>query len=50
MSGIKNNYPINATHKLRFYIEGESHFNNKSLLEDFTGHISVAGATCFNKC
>ena len=38
------------THKLRYYEEGELIFNNKSLLDDFTRYISIAGETCFNKC
>ena len=39
-----------GTQKLSSYIKDELQINNKSMLDDFTSHVTVAGATFFNKC
>ena len=39
-----------GTQKFSSYIKDELQINNKSMLDDFTSHATVAGATFFNKC
>ena len=46
----KKELSFQGTHKLSSYIKDELQIINKSMLDDFTSHITVAGATFFNKC
>ena len=39
-----------GTKELRSIIKDELEIDNKSILDDFTNHITVAGAIFFNKC
>ena len=39
-----------GTEELRSVIQNELKIDNKSILNDFANHITVAGATFFNQC
>ena len=39
-----------GTEELRAFIKDEFEIDNKSILDDFTNHATVAGATFFNSC
>ena len=39
-----------GTEELRAFIKDEFEFDNKSILDDFTNHATVAGANFINSC
>ena len=46
----KNELIFQGTHELSSYVKNKMQIDNKSLLDDFTSHLTVAGATFSNKC
>ena len=37
-------------HQVSSYLKNEMKIDNKSILDDFTSHITISGSTFFNKC
>ena len=46
----KQEFEFQGIHEFSSYIKNEMQIDNKSILDDFISHITIAGATFFNKC
>ena len=46
----KQDFEFQGIHEFSSYIKNEMQIDNKSILDDFISHITIAGATFFDKC
>ena len=47
---LEKELQFQGIHQVSSYLKNEMKIDNKSILDDFASHITIAGGTFFNKC